>query len=425
MTNRIALRTRTVASAIAVALVATSLPLVARAQDTTTDPRWQGWTGCWRPAAAPLAGEDDTLGTRFVDRDAPLLCVVPAGESSADMVTVADGKVVARETIDASGAGRSRTRDGCSGTETARWSDDARRVYLRSVYTCPGGLTRTSNGVLAISTDGELLDVQGVVSGAGKSVRVARYRDAGMPSSLPATIAGAIGGRAMAVGASRTAAAAPITETEIVDASRTLDAPVVQAWLIESGQRFAVDAKAIARLADAGVPGGVTDVLVALSYPRVFAVDRATFASDLRPVGASSQLAAGPRTIYADVYPPNVGGYRNGYYDPYFSGYSRFGYSPFGYSPFGYGSYGGYGAYPYGGTPVIIVRSGPAQPHGKVVKGQGYTRNDPPSDSPSPRREPRSSQPATSGSSGSGTSSGTATSGSSSAGGERKAKPRP
>lgn len=404
---------------VALAASVSSLP----AQSSAVDPRWQGWLGCWRPAAAPLPGETDSLGTPLVDVYAPLLCVVPSGESSVDMITVADGKVLARETIDASGTDRSRVRDGCTGTESARWSDDARRVYLKSEYACPGALTRRSNGVLAISTEGELLDVQGVATGAGKQVRVARYRDAGVPQSLPATIADAIGGRAMAVGASRTAAAAPITETEIVDASRNLDAQVVQAWLIESGQPFSVDAKAVVRLARAGVPGSVTDALVALSYPHVFAVNRATFASTLRPMPGGPQVAGVPRTIHADVFPPNVGGYYNGYYNPYY-----YGYSPFAYSPFGYGGYAGYGAYPYGGGPVIVIRdNGPAARHGRVVNGRGYSRDDPSAPDAIPRSEPRSAQPTTSTSSGSSgsPSSGSSSSGSSSSGGERKAKPRP
>jgi hypothetical protein len=426
MSNHIALAHRKATTAVVAGLLALTLPAALSAQSAPADPRWQGWIGCWRPAPAPSTPDDQaaSLGIPAVDANAPLLCVVPAeGASAVEMVTVADGRVVARETIDASGAQLSRERDGCAGVESARWSADARRVYLTSKFTCPGDLERTSKGLLAISTEGELLDVQGVSTGSGKSVRVARYRDAGAPATLPASIARAVDGRAMAVGASRTAASAPITEAEIVDASRNLDAPVVQAWLIESGQRFSVDAKTLLRLAKAGVPGDVTDVMVALSYPKVFAVNRATFAGDIRALepGRGGALAGSGRTIYADVYPPNVGGYYNGYGYPYYYGYSPLGYSPFGYSPFGYGGYGGFGGYPYGSVPVIIVRSGAEQRHGKVVKGQGYTRNDPPSTSgasSSSDRQPRS-QPASSGSSD------TRSSGSSSSGGERKAKPRP
>ena len=421
MSNHIANARQNAITALVAGLFALALPAALFAQNAPADPRWQGWIGCWRPAPIPATAGDSaaSLGILSLDANAPLLCVVPAeGASAVEMVTVADGKVVARETIDASGAQLSRERGGCAGVESARWSDDSRRVYLTSKFTCPGDIERTSRGLLAISTEGELLDVQGVSTGNGKSVRVARYRDAGAPATLPEAIARAIDGRAMAVGASRTAASAPITESEIVDASRNLDAPVVQAWLIESGQRFSVDAKTLLRLAKAGVPGDVTDVMIALSYPKVFAVNRATFAGDIRALDPSrgGALPGSGRTIYADVYPPNVGGYYSGYGYPYYYGYSPFGYSPFGYSPFGYGGYGGFGGYPYGTVPVIIVRSGAEQRHGKVVKGQGYTRNDPPSTSGASSSEPRS-QPASS--------SGTRSSGSSSSGGERKAKPRP
>src|SRR2546425_3254952 len=171
------------------ALLAGSLLLVVattvRAQDTQADPRWQAWLGCWEPTDAP-----PEVATQLV-------CVIPATETSAvEILTVAEGRIVAREHVAATVGGEraAGSRNGCAGWESAEWSPQGQRVYLRSEYACSDGLRRSSSGLMAMSATGEWLDVQGVAFPGGQTgVRVKRYREAGAlsQSTLPEEIAAA------------------------------------------------------------------------------------------------------------------------------------------------------------------------------------------------------------------------------------------
>ncbi|HEX6600970.1 MAG TPA: hypothetical protein VF034_16765, partial [Gemmatimonadaceae bacterium] len=225
--NRLAQATRT--AAIAAALV--SLTAATGAAQQASGSRWQGWLGCWT-AAAPDA---------LVPSNAPVVCITPT--SNADVVNVAtvqDGKVLASKTIDASGAAQPIEAKDCTGTQSAEWSADARRVYLKATANC-AGTTRTTSGILAMSPTGEWLDVQGIAAGEGENVRVARYRDAGLPETLPADTKSALEGRNASVQGARVAVGANVGTAAVIEASKKATPAVVEAWLLERGQRFALD----------------------------------------------------------------------------------------------------------------------------------------------------------------------------------------
>jgi hypothetical protein len=200
-----------------------------------------------------------------------------------------------------------------------------------------------------------------------------------------------------------------------------VDRPVVEAWLLERGQGFELDAKRLVALADAGVPGTVTDLMVALSNPKVFAINRSAREAELmRQMG---QTAVTGRTVPVYAYSP----FGWGPYGSYYSWYgNRYGY---GYGP-GYGYGYGNGWY-YGNTPIIIVNRNDAgsgsnggatvTTRPRMVNGQGYTEG---RTVTSPSTNSGSSGSSGSSSS-SGSSGGGSTGGSTSGGGERTAKPRP
>lgn len=344
----------------------------------------------------------------------PVLCIVPTTGSAVRLAMVDDGSVMLADTMDASGVRRPVTREGCSGWESAEFAASGRRVHYSSEFDC-AGVRRAATGVISVTAAGELLDVQGITSGAGKSVRVARYVDAGVPASLPPDIAAVASGRALVASAARTAAGVPLSESDIIEAARTLDPLVLQAVLIERGDRFALDAKALVRLADAGVPGSVTDVLVALSNPRYFSISRTPLGTDVDVRGSGSAQTAEltGRRVYTDMYGSPFG-FGLGRY----SLYDRYGYH-YGAGPWADHGYG-YGQYFYR-RPVIIMQPDVSSAHGRAVKGRGYTR-----DRTGSERTGSTAQPSGRTGSSSGSSSGSqpASSGSSS-GGERKAKPRP
>lgn len=391
-------------AAVACGLVAT-VPAIGAAQESGShtaqlDARWQPWVGCWRPAAPQTPGVTFSAPR---NSDAPLVCVVPAAgaaspSSSVNVLTVSNGKIVSTDTIDATGRNVARSKDGCTGVENAAWSTDGRRLYVTSDFTCPGNLKRTSSGLFAMSPRGDWVNIQGVDAGGNKGVHTLHYTDAGIPSALPGEISQALHAHGLSVTTARAAAGARLTTANVVEASHKLDPVVVEAWVIDRGQGFGLDANQIVALADAGVPGNVTDAMVAVTYPKAFAVNRSNGDSDVANIeavqGASgSNVNAVDRGDVRVMMMPGYSRYNYspfGYspYDYYGYGYSPYGYSPFGYAPYGYSPYGGsyspyagYGA-AYGGwySPPIIILKGnatPALPHGTAVKGRGYTRGSP------------------------------------------------
>jgi hypothetical protein len=366
-------RSCVVATAIVLAAASTAF-----AQTGQPDTRWRPWLGCWSTVSPSTTKP---------------VCVVPApGTSAVDIVVVADGKVASREHVEASGERRRTERDGCTGWESAQWSSDSRRVYLQSEFECPAGQQRTSSGLIAMSPQGEWLDLVGVTLAGNTGVRVLHHRAMGPTSIVPAEITAALQGTAPAFrdAAVRVTVAGAIGTAEIAEASRQLKPQVVEAWLSESGQEFTVDSKRLVALAAANVPDRIIDVLVALSYPTAFAVRPSSTAPGLltsdepRGGGGGGGLGfAGADAL--DCSPFNFSLYGWDACSPFSYGPLGYRYSTFGsrYSRYGAGAidflgYGGLGYDGYGGgwylatqPTVIVLNPGGAQ-HGQVVNGRGY-----------------------------------------------------
>ncbi len=356
------------AAAAALLLLLAATPLLA--QQSQPDARWQPWLGCWTSVtgAAPKAGK------------APVVCVIPGG-NGVDVATVMGDSIVARDHIDVLAERHPVTRAGCTGWETSRWSSDGARVYRNSEYTCPGDVKRSTSELIAMTPSWEWLDVQGLVAHGGSGVRVLRYRTAEVP--MVPEIATALQSRSADVSLTRGGVAVPPGVPDVIEASHAVDPAVVEAWVAEEGAGFQLNGRQLLALADSGVPGRVIDVMVAVSYPNVFAVAAPSTAGEYNAVAASRRVRP-PDTSYAYREPY---AYSTGFYGPYgwdyyspwswspYGYYSPFGYSPFGYGPYGYGGY--YGGW-YGGGTIYIVPNGGGvapEPHGRVINGRGYTRN--------------------------------------------------
>src|SRR5262249_43883810 len=143
----------------------------------------------------------------------------------------------------------------------------------------------------------------------------------------------------------RVAAIAPIDYNDIVDASRQVSAGVVSAWLNDVRQPWRIDAKRLEQLADPGVPGRVTDTLVALPYPTAFSVPPSpTTAGELATTDFGGRSGLGSLDTYSSLDCANA------FSEFGFGGCSPFAYSPFAYSPYGYG-YLPFGYLPYAYSP--------------------------------------------------------------------------
>lgn len=373
---------RGMAQLAALAAVLGAAPSMAGAQGRISTP-FAPWIGCW-----------DLVPRGSAYTSSERVCVVPTESADAvDVVSIAGDSILSRQRLDATADKRAIQQGDCSGVESVQAM--GARVYLRTDLQC-GDQHRLVNSVMAMSGDGEWLDVRGVAFGSNVGVRASRYREAPSSARLPASVAAALKGSPRGAYPARLAASGPVQLADVVEASRHLEIGVVQTWLAEREQGFALDARQLVTLESAGVAPSVIDVMVALSYPDVFALDR---------------------TRLGDPPPNTRGEMRGDGYDDggYYDGGYGWGYDPYGYG-YGRGYNRGYGWYS-GRRPIVVVQR-PANDntteHGQVVKGRGYV---------APRGNSGSS-----GSGGSSGSAGRASSGDSEKKGSstgRKAKPRP
>lgn len=341
----------------ALAFAATALPRAAEAQSGS----WLPWLGCWEAEAGAPA-------------DAAI-CVRPAEQAGAvEILRIEGDEILARELVWADGVRHETTREGCEGWEQGAFSADGRRVFLESEHVCEDGLTRRASGLMALAGPVTWLDVRVLEVGDEPTAWVQRYA---LTSSAPAEALGLgdpTGGRMVTAGAARVAASAALDLDDVIEASERLPAEAVEAWLAEWGEAFDLSADRLVRLADAGVPDRVIDVMVAVSYPRTFALNARGGAERAESRGAMASSRRG----YADPFWDSF--YYGGFgYAPWgfgFRGRYGYGYSPYGYgySPYGYS--GGFGSWGYGYRPTVIVvdRRNDDGSRGRVVRGRGYTR---------------------------------------------------
>lgn len=341
--------------------------------------RWAAWLGCWEPASE--AG---------ISRSAT--CVLPGTSAEAvELVMLSGDSVAQRSTIVADGALRTIDADGCTGTESARFSTDGARVLLTGEVRCNDGPVQRTSGVIAISESGQWLDVHGIRVGEQRSLRVRRSRAMTDLGGVPADVRATLAARARGDVAARVGAAVPLSLATVTETSAAVDERVVEAWLLESARDGAgmkpVDANGLAKLAAAGVPGRVIDVVVALGYPKKFQV--ALTADGAGQVSAVEGAAGGSTIANGRMMHPDVFAYS--YYDMQrcrsYACYLYYSDSPYfyGYGLAGWNNYNGWGMYPgwgYGGPITVIVRptpnpggggGGSPSGGGRVVKGRGYT----------------------------------------------------
>jgi hypothetical protein len=279
-------------SAVAAALLAVGAG-VAGGQSAIYGAGLQAWLGCWSAEPWTTRGEAP-----------PIVCLAPTADRNAAVVlTVQDGRIVARDTLDASGRPRAIGAERCTGTRSASWSRDGRRLFARSTARC-AGVASSTWGILSITAAGEWLDVEGISAGGATSARVARYREVPAPSALPASVRSAMRAQALATRSVRVASAAPVRAEDVLEASRAVDSTVLEAWILERGQRFDIAPAEVGALSNAGLPARAADALRAVADPQSYALVRG---EDAR-VGAAE-------TTYDDGYTRPLGwGWGWGYY---------------------------------------------------------------------------------------------------------------
>ncbi len=348
------------ASLLFMALVATpasawqAVPTAER-QAGLADARWSAFVGCWEP-----------LGASEEEAEVGLLCVRPAGQG-VEMFTIAGGEVRTSDFLIGDGQPRPIRAEGCEGEESVSFSNDGRRAFTHSSYTCEG-VTQTGTGMLAHIASNQWIDVRAIEVDGERTSWVQRYRLVGPDRAAAEGVENPGFGMETAARTARFVAHRGVGFVEVEEAAREVDAEAVEGWIANRPEGFAPTAEDLEGLADAGVPESVIDVVVAKSFPERFAVnpegsaERVADRDDARAYRGSGHPAA-----YRGRIPL---GYR-------MLGYGLgFGYVPaygYGYNSYGYG-YSGYSGYwGYRPSTVIIERRAP-EPRGRIVRGQGYTR---------------------------------------------------
>jgi hypothetical protein len=338
------------------------LVVPAHAQNTA-DARWNRWTGCWELVmenSREGAPNPATAGraSRSQPRDAvrPQVCVEASPTGGATFTTKIGTQTPIIQTVIADGTDRPVTEDSCTGTQRAEWSADGLRIYARAELTCKGDQgTRRVSGLAMLGPDGKWTDVQSVDIGGRESFRVRQYRRADDNRT------------ASGVGATA------LTLDDLKEASAKVSPRTIEAALVETRASFNLTSKRLRELQDAGVPASVVDLMVALSYPDRFVVERTA------PIDrAQAPIMDDPFMLgWAFGYPVWSAVY--GFYSPLYGAFSPYYYSPFaypyyrGYNPY-YGYYGnGYYTIDQGGGGGVNLPDQPSG-RGRVVDGQGYTR---------------------------------------------------
>lgn len=339
--------------------------------------QWSPWLGCWSlwqeqyqdPESLREAEEADAVYGGIVGRTS--VCVTPTDSGVSLRATEGD-RILVERTIVADGQRHEVDDDGCVGWEHNEWSRYGQRLFTRGELQCGDSPHRTVHGVSFLASASSWVDIQLVqhrqASGNGvrEQLEVRRYTP--MPDAETQRLIVGSGQRAdfdleaMDIGSARRRAAETLVMADVVEASEKSPARVVEALLVETRPNLHLDARNLIALDDAGIDHAVVDLLVALSYPERFVVER-------RAGGASA------------------GGWLSGGYGGYGGAYDRIWYDdlyPYYVSPFGYRSYGRggfYNPYVYGlGASPFVVLSG--QDTGadidvgtaRAIRTRGYTR---------------------------------------------------
>jgi uncharacterized membrane protein YgcG len=267
----------------------------------------------------------------------------------------------------------------CKGTERAEWSTDGARVFRDTDVTCGKEPARAIKSVAFLAPGPSFINVQ-QISGADatSSVRVQRYRRAANQQL-------ADGSKAPQPPAGAAARTSPELTTwsvdDVIEASSKIPAEALQAALTEVHHGFELNKKTLIALDDAGVEDHVIDLMVALTYPKRFVVERAGGGSTsgvsmgsgwFDPFMMSPMMGA-----YAECFSPYGYGYRTYYGMCNSMGYSSFGYNyyGYGYNRYGYGVNGGW--IDVGNLPPGTGNGGgqvEPQADGRVISGRGYTQ---------------------------------------------------
>lgn len=325
------------------------------------EPRWLPWLGCWELTA-------DVVDNRQIeDTGRRVVCVAPRLDGlGVNLTTHMDSQVIAQNTVVADGQERVLPETDCSGTQTANWSADGHRLYSSVTAACANEIERSLVGLSMLVEGNVWIELQSVSLDGGehRELLVRQYKRVADAETLE------LGFTPLELGlAARAGASGPLDVDDVLEAAEQAPVEIVEAAILESNSLFALDSGTLIRLAEAGVEERVIDLMVAISYPDQFVVDRGRSSGGGGGGGYGGYGGYGRYTTgYYGYYPGSCWGpYYGPMYGPYGPG-CDYGSPYYGYNQPYYGGRGGGGG-------IIVTPSVP--PTGslygsKVIRGRGY-----------------------------------------------------
>jgi hypothetical protein len=344
---------------------AAQAPAPAAPAASKIDDRFAAWIGCWRL-------EDDLTGA------GARMCITP-DQGGVRLQTIIGTQRGIDELVIPDGTARPIVDPECKGTEQSEWSRDGLRVFRSTQVVCGNDGPRTVASVAFLATGPSWINVQHVSGPAvSTSVRVQRYRRAINQNLADGTRAPQAPTMTTFPASSQLA----WSVDDVIEANAKLPAEALQAALSDVRHGFNLNKQTLLALDEAGVDTSIIDLMVALTFPKRFVVERASGGGGggggVDPIGVTT----GSGWFDPFMSPFIFGAYANCYFTPYGYGYRSYydyglcgGYAPYSYyRPYGY--WGGGGYYPGGGWVVVNPDPGPIEPtsHGRVVNGRGYTQ---------------------------------------------------
>uniref|UniRef100_UPI003562E77F hypothetical protein n=1 Tax=Gemmatimonas sp. TaxID=1962908 RepID=UPI003562E77F len=233
---------------------------------TAVDPRFQPWIGCWVPSV-----HSSGAGVGETPKPPSMACVVPSTtiKGSVDLVVFDSAHVSTRAAIPLPGTRVAKAVDGCTGTETATWMPDDRRLLMQAELACGRGARRVETGLMTMSSAGQWMQVQHLDVGGNSATSVMTLRyvmdSLGEWARLGASAAPSTASLRLAVGA-------PLLNRDVLEVAKRAPTALTEAWVTETHQQFVVNGKELVRMADGGMPSRVIDLMIAISDPETFAV---------------------------------------------------------------------------------------------------------------------------------------------------------
>ena len=316
------------------------------------DARWLPWIGSWKLVSNAVNTSESP------SREEYMLTIAPGDDGkSVTRKAYLEDAVLSEKKIAADGLRQPLTEDECTGWYQYSWSETGKRLLFKSESTCQDNLPRMASGMWIINGDGEWLDIQSLYSGEEKAVMMRRYQHADSDPVTSDRVNGVF---------ARISAGAEFSNSEIIELCKKVEPEVLEAAIIEMHKPFLINSKQLVILANSGVPSNIVDLMVALSFPDKFKVERTAISQVETP------------ELRQD-YPPPPPPYRYWPYEyPFYTWHwGASVYWPYDYWYLGWDMWPGwrysYWYYPYWWYPYSGGGSYPSDV-GRLVEGRGYTR---------------------------------------------------